>query len=37
VVVGTVEDVGRSGRTAVADVVVVGFGLVDETIEEVVM
>ena len=37
VVVGTVEEVGRSGRTAVADVVVVGFGVVDEGVEEVVM
>ncbi len=37
VVVGTVEEVGRSGRTAVADVVVVGFGVVDERVEEVVM
>jgi len=36
VVVGTVEEVGRSGRTAVAEVVVVDFGVVDEGVEEVV-
>lgn len=35
--VGTVDEVGRSGRTAVADVVVVGFGVVDESVEDVVM
>lgn len=35
--VGTVEEVGRRGRTAVADVVVEGFGMVDERVEDVVM